>query len=327
MEQHPPEEGRLADLANPSQIVPAARTPLITAIAEAMADAGEVTKSSVNKDQGYKFASAEAILAAVRKPLLTRGVLLIAHPFQYFSDEIVSRNGAKGEKIVIDVDFTFRNGDGEELTIRRWRGIGQDYGDKAIGKAYTNAVKTFVRTEWLLPTEHDDPESSSPGESVAERTALPAWALEASPESKAGMVQTLGILLGEEEARALGVQIRTAFGVVPAIVPMAVNAIITKYLRSDPTELLERRDALERENQTEQEAAPDMPPDEDEPDYSPGLEIEPGSITVTDLPTDPAKAFGVLRAAGCTCEDPLCIKNPTGVFSDTCPIEGHAIPF
>lgn len=222
--------------------------PLVTAVALAMSEAGQVTKSGVNVDQGYKFASAEAILAAVRMPLLSRGVLLTAQPTDYIVEGITSRNNAKGEKITVVVDFTFRNGAGEVLTIAGWRGIGQDYGDKAIGKAYTSAIKTFVRTTWLLPTEHDDPEGSSAGEAVEPRTALPPWALEASSASKASMVNTLALLMGEEAAKDFGRQMKAAFGIVPDIVPSAVNAIVAKYMRHDFADITMRRHTIEKAN-------------------------------------------------------------------------------
>ena len=53
------------------------REPLMVRVAAAMAEAAAVTKGSENKEQGYKFASAEAILGAVRGPLLKRGIVLI----------------------------------------------------------------------------------------------------------------------------------------------------------------------------------------------------------------------------------------------------------
>jgi len=54
-------------------------------------------------------------------------------------------------------------------------------------------------------------------------------------------------------------------------------------------------------------------------------EREPaGTVDPPDpLPQDPAKAAGAMRAAGCTCSDPL----KQGGDDDSCPIRGHGIPF
>jgi hypothetical protein len=380
----------------------AAPVPLVNAIAHAMAEAGEVTKSSVNADQGYKFASAEAILAAVRRPLLTRGVMLTTHPKQYTTSTI--KSDGRGTRIIIDVDFVFRDGTGAELRIEDWRGVGEDYGDKAIGKAYTSAVKTFVRTNWLLPTEHDDPERTDNAAPAAD-VAIPAWALEASDARKAQFLEALEVLVGRDVARGLGKSIKAGVGVVPEILVKFARGLTAAYLDAPDSELLARRvkaheakaSSATRAAQDAAAEAPDMPtpdpgPDEpgpDTPDRPPsdqeldeetidalersddetlqfaaanhlnervrelasevlaGRELErvvdtdepppadpdeperpaAGSVQVGDLPGNPALAYGVLKAAGCICDDPLKTKSEHGKLNDTCPVAGHGIPF
>jgi hypothetical protein len=56
-------------------------------------------------------------------------------------------------------------------------------------------------------------------------------------------------------------------------------------------------------------------------------EPEPGSVKVPELPKDPAQAFGVLKAAGCKCVDPLRQRSEQGDYDPTCPIDGHGVPF
>jgi hypothetical protein len=141
-------------------------------IAEAMSEAGEVTKSATNTEQKYKYATAEAILGAIRGPLFARGVLLAPDLENVEEQEITSSRGTKGTRAIAHVTFTFT--DGRESLVCRWRGEGQDYGDKAYGKAYTNAIKTFIRSAWLLPTEHDDPEASPSGDRMASDDPSPA---------------------------------------------------------------------------------------------------------------------------------------------------------
>jgi hypothetical protein len=177
---------------------------LVTAIAAAMADAGEVTKSSRNTEQNYSYASAESILEATRGPLLRRGVLLIQRPRDWTVEEVRSRSGTAGTAITLELDFEFTNGR-STFTIERWRGQGQDYGDKAYGKAYTNAVKTFIRAQWLLPTG-DDPEASPSGERVAKDApapapAPPAWTRAATAEERAKVIPILRALLGATSSR------------------------------------------------------------------------------------------------------------------------------
>lgn len=395
------ERGRAAAAAAP--------VPLITAIAAAMLDAGEVTKSSKNTEQGYMFASAEAILAAVRRPLLERGVLLTSQPVTYVEREITSRSGSKGTLYSLGVDFTFRDGAGAELVVTDWRGIGQDFGDKAIGKAYTNAIKTFVRTQWLLPTEHDDPESSPAGERVGDSAQAepPAWAREATAERKALLLDALEPLIGREQGKALALAVKSSIGHVPDVLIPFARGIVRAFLDGTEDDVLARRRAARgREDADAARAAQDAAaeqPDEPAPESDvtpPTLNVEDarpappeeatlgairtatfdevaalaenaadervrkaaadeldqrraeaiiageepaddppapaaegpdappaGTIDVGELPANPATAFGVLKAAGCICSDPLKQRSEAGTIDDACPIKGHGIPF
>jgi hypothetical protein len=198
---------------------------LVTAIAAAMAHAGAVTKSSRNAEQNYSYASAESILEATRGPLLERGVLLIQRPRDWTVEEVRSRSGTAGTAITLELDFEFTNGR-STFTIERWRGQGQDYGDKAYGKAYTNAVKTFIRAQWLLPTG-DDPEASPSGERVARDTPPPAaaeppaWTRAATAEERAKVIPVLREVLGDSDeatARRYGAALAQACGGFPIAV-------------------------------------------------------------------------------------------------------------
>lgn len=259
--------------------------PLAVKIAHAMAEAGRVTKSRQNTDQGYKFAGAEAILAAVRLPLLKRGVMLKPEVTSVEEEAIESRGGAKGTRVKLGVRFTFT--DGADELVADWVGEGQDYGDKAYGKAYTNAIKTYVRVAWLLPTEHDDAEASPSGERVARAAAaeLPAWAKFVDTDDAKRAVRDdvvalfTGLGAGEEEAKALtrnylGTWVR-AFG---DGVPFGVSAVLralADYHRQPPA----ARQAAEAQRIAQDAAAeqPDAPAPEPTSDVpaDPGEFVDP----------------------------------------------------
>lgn len=316
----------------------------VARIAAAMREAEQVTKSSTNTDQGYKFASAESILAAVRLPLLKRGIILTAQPRNYDEQTITSRGGSQGTRVLIDVDYTFRD-DEHTLVIEAWRGDGQDFGDKAYGKAYTNAIKTFIRGQWLLPTEHDDPEGSPSGERVAaaRQPAAPTF-----PAADAGLVAA-----AEESLARLFRDTDTVTEYLSKLAPQlggSIPAPVAEWLRHFPDWVKvgrERAAAAEQAAKAEQDRAAeagDPPAPEPAPDPEPPLEEPPpgaltpedapvpGSVTVDDLPADPAQAFAKLRAAGCSCADPVAAHqaqtieegNQAGV-NESCPV--HGIPF
>lgn len=203
--------------------------PLVAKIAAAMSEAGTVIKNSVNAQQSYKYASAEAILGAVRKPLLERGVILLPGPTGFTEEAIVSGGGSKGSRVILDLEFTFT--DGTSTIARPWRGEGQDYGDKAYGKAYTNAIKTFVRSAWLLPTEHDDPEATPSGERKATAPApvMPAWSVAAKDAPSARLEADLTKLVGLDGARELMAAIDlTTGGGIPIIVAKFGRGIVAR---------------------------------------------------------------------------------------------------
>lgn len=347
-----------------------AEAPLAVKIAHAMAEAGQVTKSSVNTDQGYKFASAEAILAAVRGPLLRRGVILLPTVEDLVEHEITSSRGSKGTRVVLNVTFTFT--DGADTLVRSWRGEGQDYGDKAYGKAYTNAVKTFVRSAWLLPTEHDDPEGSPAGDRVA-AAEIPPWARPLNTDDlKRGFMQALTRVVNalggdNDQAKVLAKTWSEAFGGgipygVSGVIGAIANELVPERPAEDPAAAAEAAAAAAAERDVAAQAAageePQAPhqagtngdsaaePASGDPDPRPvptsnapppdGYDRWPTAEDFLERWSNARKQAGqpaglkdatdTLRAAGCTCPDPLGLRGPAKT-ADTCPFLDHGVPF
>lgn len=174
-----------------------ANAALVTSVAEGMADAGKVVKDRENTEHRYKFASVEAMLEAVRLPLLERGVILLARPGNVETTQIQARSGTPGERVEVAFDFEF-NGHGASLQIHGWTGVGVDYSDKAYSKAVTSALKTFVRCQWLLPalTDDGDPDQQSPEYGAA--ASGPDWTRAASDASKREALAAMTWSLGHE---------------------------------------------------------------------------------------------------------------------------------
>lgn len=214
---------------------PAEKRPFLARIVAAMADAEQVTKSRTNTDQNYKFASAEDMLKAVRGPLLRHGIALFSHPQtdQTRETEIRSRNNAQGMRVVLVTDYEFVDGEtSETYRIEGWEGEGQDYGDKAMAKARTNSVKTFIRAQWLLPVDDDtDPEASSPHERVAPPAAapeFPVWAQPARDNTKPQTLRDAEALIGGDRERAKLVlkSIADEAGHMPRVVSWVLRRLV-----------------------------------------------------------------------------------------------------
>lgn len=289
---------------------------LVALLAAAMGEVEGVTKDARNKDQNYSYASIESMLRAVRLPLMSRGVLLLQHPRADLEREepITSKSGTAGVRVLVGVDFEFLHA-GDSFTIRGWIGEGQDYGDKAWSKARTNCLKTFIKAQWLLPTDEDT--SAPPDRAPAH--AAPALAV-ANAARRAAMLETLTVLCGGHEPTAVecGEKLAARFdGQMPDVVA-AWFCTIPDWIKTG-----------------HERAATPPPP----PPPTPGIglsetgkertdllgdPIKAGSVEPPKLPDHPEQALQVLRAAGCICEQPL--ADP-GEFSLECPIKGHGIAF
>jgi hypothetical protein len=177
-----------------------ARLELVRAIAAGMAEVGAVAKDGTNTKDHYSYATVEAMLRAVRGPLFARGVILLPHPRSWDERQITAKSGTPGSCVDLTIDFEFTNGAASYI-IEGWKGQGIDYSDKAPSKAYTSALKTFVRVTWLLPAgAADDPDETSPdrgsSSSYGAAPQSPAWARPASDEDKRRVLAVLTELVG-----------------------------------------------------------------------------------------------------------------------------------
>lgn len=171
-------------------------------LVEAISEVSHVEKDGFNEHFKYKFASAEAILAALRGPLLSRGILLLPH-----LSAVTTRAGARNSTITtVEVEFTLRDAESGEQYVATWAGQGDDPSDKGLGKAYTSAIKTFLRETFMLPLG-DDPEADTRADERTEGGGETAPAVErVSGEKVAELSDKFESLLeaaGDEDERKL----------------------------------------------------------------------------------------------------------------------------
>lgn len=130
---------------------------LVRKLAEVMAEVERVPKSGRNDFHKYDYATEADIVAAVRKEMAQRSLMLVPTVLRTEWTEIERRNAGKDRLCTLTVRFTVHDGDsGEEMSFEVL-GEGQDAGDKATYKAMTGAVKYALLKLFLIPTG-DDPE-------------------------------------------------------------------------------------------------------------------------------------------------------------------------
>lgn len=122
---------------------------LFVKLAEVMGAVERVEKRGRNEFHKYDYATEADIVEAVRKALAERHVMLLPS---------IREATVNGTLTTLSLVFTFVDGDTGQREELSWLGRGDDNADKGLGKAYTNAVKTFLRAQFLIPSG-DDPEA------------------------------------------------------------------------------------------------------------------------------------------------------------------------
>ena len=95
----------------------------------------------------------------IRQKLLERQVLVLA--YEHHTEERMRQTSGGSESAVTTIHLVFllvAADTGERIELM-WPGRGEDPMDKGISKALTNALKTFLRQQFLLPWGNDDPEA------------------------------------------------------------------------------------------------------------------------------------------------------------------------
>lgn len=118
-------------------------------LAAAISDVERIGKDGKNQHFKYTYTSAEQVYRVIRGPLLSHGLVVIPEATGY---ETAGDLGTVRLRLrIVDTET------GEQIESQ-WYGEGQDKGDKAIYKAVTGGMKTWLKHLFLLPAD-DDPEA------------------------------------------------------------------------------------------------------------------------------------------------------------------------
>ena len=118
-------------------------------LAAAVGEVDRIAKDGTNAHFKYKYTSAEEVYRVVRGPLLKHGLVVIPQATGYEQD---------GQLGTVRLNLRIVDTETGESIEAQWYGEGQDKGDKAVFKAITGGMKTWLRALFLLPAD-DDPEA------------------------------------------------------------------------------------------------------------------------------------------------------------------------
>jgi hypothetical protein len=125
-------------------------------IAAVMGELNRIPKGGFNRDQNYKYATAEDVKQQVRQAMAKHKLALTWELAEFDAIEIVSAKGTKGTKLRGRLIFTLGCGEtGQSVSMSIWNEA-IDWGDKAFNKLYTTAEKYFLINTFLVSTGDED---------------------------------------------------------------------------------------------------------------------------------------------------------------------------
>lgn len=138
------------------------KATLYKKMAAVMNDLNRIPKNGRNKEQNYDYATSEDIKQAIRAAMAKNNLALLFELAEFTIEEVVSRSGTKGKKIIGKLDFTLACGDTGETVNRSIWAEAIDWQDKAFNKLYTTGEKYFLITTFLVSTGDEDDADSGP---------------------------------------------------------------------------------------------------------------------------------------------------------------------
>jgi hypothetical protein len=118
---------------------------------------GSVSRTGYNDFQKYAYTKGEELFKVVREVLQKHDIAIIAQCTEV--KEIALEN--KSIVLVASMNYTIIDAESGESMSCVYQGVGADTGDKGLYKAYTAALKYFLRDLFQIPFG-DDPENEKP---------------------------------------------------------------------------------------------------------------------------------------------------------------------
>lgn len=140
------------------------REPMIyAAICGVMEDIRAVGKDAINKTQGFKYRSIDAVMNALNPAMIKHKIFCAPEVIEQIREERTTGKGSTLIYSVCKIRYRFFTVDGSYIDAVVV-GEGMDSGDKATNKAMSVAFKYACFQTFCIPTENliDDPDADTP---------------------------------------------------------------------------------------------------------------------------------------------------------------------
>ncbi len=140
------------------------REPMIyAAICGVMEDIKAIGKDTLNKTQGFKYRSIDAVMNALNPAMIKHKIFCAPEVIEQIREERTTGKGSTLIYSVCKIKYRFFTVDGSYVDAVVV-GEGMDSGDKATNKAMSVAFKYACFQTFCIPTENliDDPDADTP---------------------------------------------------------------------------------------------------------------------------------------------------------------------
>lgn len=137
-----------------------------------------IAKDDKNMQQGFNFRGIDATMQAVGPALREHGVFVVPSGQELRSESYSTRSGTQMKNVTVTVQYTVFGPGGDTFSGVAY-GEAADVGDKAVTKAQSVALRTFLLQSLMVPTGDPDPDAVS-HERAAPPTQTPADAARAN---------------------------------------------------------------------------------------------------------------------------------------------------
>lgn len=168
-------------------------------LSKILSEVGSIEKRGKNTAQNYAFVRAEDVYDRVRVLLVEHGVMLVPSVVEVIPSVGKTSKGADLIMRDVVVELTFTDVESGDSLTSRWAGAGSDSGgEKGLYKAFTGAMKSFLLSLFLVPSDTD------PDTTVRERASR---AGQMNAQQKRDLVAMIDPLIASGDVEALRLQL------------------------------------------------------------------------------------------------------------------------
>lgn len=164
-----------------------------------MRDVQSISKDSRNtQGSGFNFRGIDAVMNAVGPALREHGVTVVPIAKAHAEERYASKNGAQMCNRTVEMGYTVFGPRGDSFTGIAF-GEAADAGDKAMTKAESVALRTFLLQALMIPTDDPDPDADSHERSAPQR-------VQASQSAASGPVGNPASVKAREDLKAVAAE-------------------------------------------------------------------------------------------------------------------------